>query len=199
MRSKHRGNTKNAETGQLRIIGGQWRGRKLPFPALEGLRPTSDRTRETLFNWLTPRVQGATCLDMFAGSGALGLEALSRGAAYCDFIERQEQAARAITSHLNTLNASDQGRIITGDALALGGADIGPYDLIFIDPPFAENLAQAALELVLSGKLLSIDARVYLELPRTQKLPPALQEFEILRDKNAGDVRYLLLTTTANP
>ena len=93
-------------TSQLRIIGGQWRGRKLPFPDRPGLRPTGDRIRETLFNWLEPHLQTAKCLDLFAGSGALGIEALSRGAAHCDFVDADQEAITAVGHHLNTLDAS---------------------------------------------------------------------------------------------
>jgi 16S rRNA G966 N2-methylase RsmD len=96
--------------GRLRIIGGQWRGRRLQFPAVEGLRPTPDRVRETLFNWLAPTIHGARCADLFAGSGALGLEALSRGAASCDFVDTSGAAVRAIASHLQSLDAEARGR-----------------------------------------------------------------------------------------
>ncbi len=179
-----------AEGGSLRIIGGEWRGRRLNFPALNGLRPTADRVRETLFNWLAPRIQGARCLDMFAGSGALGLEALSRGADHCDFLELQASAANTIKQHLSTLKAGGRGTVFGADALKFEGKG---YDIVFVDPPFAEELSEAALAHLLHSSLLAADARIYLELGRSQSLPPLEPGFEILRDKTAGDVRYLLL------
>ena len=110
MAGKHGG-----QHGQLRIIGGEWRGRKLLFPAADGLRPTPDRVRETLFNWLAAHVRDARCLDLFAGSGALGLEALSRGAAHCDFVEQGQHSADTIERHLHTL-ACDRGKVWRADA-----------------------------------------------------------------------------------
>ena len=106
--SKSTGRAASAGRSQLRIIGGQWRGRKLTFTPAEGLRPTTDRVRETLFNWLAPFIFGARCADLFAGSGALGLEALSRGAAHCDFVDSAKAAGRQIAGHLETLGASDR-------------------------------------------------------------------------------------------
>lgn len=183
---------RQAAPGTLRIIGGEWRGRKLTFPALPGLRPTADRVRETLFNWLAPRMAGARCLDLFAGSGALGLEALSRGAAGCDFIERDREASRAICAHLTQLSAQTRGRVINADALTWNAQ--GGYDIVFIDPPFASELTGSALEHIRTAGLLAEDARVYLELGRSQALPTLEPHWQCLRDKTAGDVRYLLLT-----
>jgi len=106
-------------TGRLRIIGGRWRGRRLHFPAVAGLRPTPDRVRETLFNWLAAPLPGARCLDLYAGSGALGLEALSRGAAAVTFVEKTAVAARALVEHLRALGGEEAGRGGRGDGLAL--------------------------------------------------------------------------------
>jgi 16S rRNA (guanine966-N2)-methyltransferase len=195
MRSRHRDKTKATGSGSLRIIGGDWRGRKLLFPAIDGLRPTSDRVRETLFNWLGPWLAGATCLDMFSGSGALGLEALSRGAAHCDFIERNDQAAVAIGDHLQRLNAQSRGNVVNADALSVRLSPLKHYDVVFIDPPFAANLFQPALECIVEAGILAANARIYLEQPRLHPLPPAIDHFEILKDKSAGDVRYFLLAT----
>ena len=122
--------------GQIRIIGGQWRGRKLPVLNAEGLRPTTDRNKETLFNWLMPYINDARCLDVFAGSGGLGLEALSRYAAHCDFIELDKQAASQLKSNLTLLKANElaSATVHQGDALGiLKGISQAPYDIIFVD------------------------------------------------------------------
>ena len=175
----------------LRIIGGQWRGRKLSFPEANGLRPTSDRVRETLFNWLAPRLAGARCLDLFAGSGALGIEALSRGAAHCDFIDAEPRAIQTINAHLNTLSALDRGHCHSGSALSFL-ATAGKYDIIFVDPPFAAGLAPGVLNAILAGHCLAADGRLYLEQGRDNS-DPLDPRFEVLRDKFAGDVHFRLL------
>lgn len=175
----------------LRIIGGQWRGRKLSFPQASGLRPTSDRVRETLFNWLAPRVSGARCLDLFAGSGALGIEALSRGAAHCDFIDAEPRAVQAIRGHLATLSASDLGACHSNSALPFL-ATAGKYDIIFVDPPFAAGVAPAVLSAILERHCLAANGRIYLEQAKgdNSSLDP---RFEVLRDKFAGEVHFRLL------
>ena len=118
-------------SSRLRIIGGEWRGLRLNFPDnVAHLRPTPDRVRETLFNWLTSRIQGAHCLDLFAGSGALGLEALSRGASHCTFVDNAAAAAEAVRSHLSQLNADQRATVVCGNALQWQGA---PFDVVFID------------------------------------------------------------------
>lgn len=179
------------KTGKLRIIGGDWRGRALHFTAKDGLRPTADRVRETLFNWLAPRIYDAVCLDMFAGSGALGLEALSRGAKRCDFIERDRASAQAITRHLSVLQATPRGRVIQGDALKFQAPH--SYDVVFIDPPFAENLQQQALNWLLNSNMLTSDARIYLECSIQCPEPKLDKRLHLLRSKKAGGVRYQLL------
>ena len=139
---------KAGEKGSLRIIGGQWRGRKLPFDSVEGLRPTPDRVRETLFNWLTPDLPGARCLDLYAGSGALGLEALSRGAGSCQFVESIATAADNIKQHLTTLQA-EQGRclqISAGEYLQRGPDQQGSFDIVFLDPPFDQGNLGGAVD-----------------------------------------------------
>ena len=190
--------TPMTSNSKLRIIGGDWRGRTLRFTAIDGLRPTADRVRETLFNWLAPRISGARCLDMFAGSGALGLEALSRGAKSCDFIEYQRAAARAIEGHLDLLQAKARGRVINTDALAF---TVGyQYDIVFIDPPFADHLQQKALLWLLDNNMLADDARIYLESnnkdPEPCPEPRIDARVRVLRDKKAGQVRYQLLAVS---
>ena len=131
---------------QLRIIGGMWRGRKLRFPDRPGLRPTGDRVRETLFNWLEPELAGAHCLDLFAGSGALGIEALSRGAARCDFVDADREALTAVEQHLNTLDASDRSTLQCGSAAEYLSAAQGGWDIVFVDPPFEAQLGESTLQ-----------------------------------------------------
>ena len=127
---------------QLRVIGGQWRGRKLQFPDRPGLRPTGDRIRETLFNWLGPHLHNAKCLDLFAGSGALGIEALSRGAAHCDFVDADREAANTVGHHLNTLNATDSSSVSCDMAERYLRQTEDKWD---INVPFVLGLAKIAL------------------------------------------------------
>jgi 16S rRNA (guanine966-N2)-methyltransferase len=180
---------------QLRIIGGLWRGRKLAFPDVDGLRPTGDRIRETLFNWLAPDIQGAHCLDLFAGSGALGLEALSRGAASSLLVERDSRAATQLKANLELLKAGN-GKVMQMDALGyLQGVQAQtprvPFDVVFIDPPFQLNLWQAVIDHLEQQQLLSEGAAIYIESGiNDQYLPPA--NWRLHRDKTAGSVHYRL-------
>ncbi len=178
--------------GQLRIIGGQWRGRKLAFPAVEGLRPTADRVRETLFNWLQFDLPGARCLDLFAGSGALGLEALSRGAAEVLFVERAAPAARAIEAHLNTLGATDRARVRRADARALLDGPATPFDILFLDPPFASDLLAPCARRLERNGWLAPEALIYIETPARTEPPPLPGNWNIERHKRAGEVTYRL-------
>jgi 16S rRNA (guanine966-N2)-methyltransferase len=184
---KHRGGA-----SQLRIIGGQWRGRKLSFRAAEGLRPTTDRVRETLFNWLQPVIHGARCADLFAGSGALGLEALSRGATHCDFVDSSPAATQQISAHLDTLGASELGGCHNqpaGPFLQRGGL---PYDIVFIDPPFSSALVGPSCTLLAENDLLVQGARVYIEMGSKEPLPELPSDWALLQDKTAGGVAYRL-------
>ena len=154
--------------GKLRIIGGEWRGRKLPIASVPGLRPTADRIRETLFNWLAAQVSGARCLDLFAGAGALGLEALSRGAARCDFVDTSARAVAQLRRALHTLGASARGRVFDGDFAAFLGRDDAaePYDIVFLDPPFNRGLLDPAIERLASADALAPRALIYAEYER---------------------------------
>lgn len=177
---------------QLRVIGGQWRGRKLTFPEIEGLRPTGDRIRETLFNWLAPDIQEARVLDLFAGSGALGLEALSRGAEMAVLIEKHPQAATNLVNHLKTLSA-DNARVVCTDCLQFlrqANTDT-PYNLVFIDPPFAGELWQSVAQLLNQSQWLAADALIYVETPK-ESIWQAPENWSLHRDKLAGQVRYRL-------
>ena len=151
-----------AQARILRIIGGAWRGRKLRFPPSPEIRPTPDRVRETLFNWLTPRVVGARCLDLFAGSGALGLESLSRGAAHVTFVERDSAAVRELRARLSEWGATGA-HVEQGDALRFLGGTGGPYDIVFLDPPFDSNLLSTAADLLEKRSWLAPRALIYME------------------------------------
>lgn len=176
---------------QLRIIGGKWRGRKLSFPDLQGLRPTGDRIRETLFNWLTPFLPGARCLDLFAGSAALGLEALSRGASEVIFVEKNASAADSIANNCTLLGA-DNSQLHRTDALAwLAKPAVTPFDIIFLDPPFSDNLINPTLDLLQENHYAASGTLVYLETARVAPLiPPA--NWQLFKEKFAGQVAFRL-------
>ncbi len=181
---------------ELRIIGGQWRGRRLSFTAEEGLRPTLDRYRETLFNWLMFDVEGARCLDLFAGSGALGLEALSRGAAYVDFVDASPQAAEAIRGHLNTLacrNAAVHNKAAEPWLKQQAQAKAEPYDLIFLDPPFNRDLLQPCLYLLEYQGFIKPDTKLYLEAEGDFQATRLPAHWRILKQKQAKNKIFFLL------
>lgn len=182
---------KGGPPGEVRIIAGAWRGRRLPVLQVEGLRPTADRVRETLFNWLAPVLPGMRCLDLFAGTGALGLEALSRGAAEVCFVERQPSVARALEQSLSKLGAAGA-RIITGDGLRFLRGPARPFDLVFLDPPFGEVDAGELCTLLDAG-WLAAGGRVYIELPKPVPLPALPSHWSVLREKTAGQVRFALV------
>ncbi|WP_282383816.1 MULTISPECIES: 16S rRNA (guanine(966)-N(2))-methyltransferase RsmD [unclassified Pseudomonas] len=183
---------------QLRIIGGQWRSRKLSFPDAPGLRPTPDRVRETLFNWLAPYVEGAKVLDPFAGSGALFLEALSRGAATAQALDASNVAVSSLKEHLGTLRCSN-GQVQTADALRyLETQTATPFDLVFLDPPFNHNLLPAVCALLEERQWLAADSWIYTEsetAPSTLGLPG---NWRLHREQKSGRVFYALWQRTAD-
>lgn len=178
----------------LRIIGGSWRGRKLRFPGTADIRPTPDRVRETLFNWLGARVAGARCLDLFAGSGALGLEALSRGAALAVFIEQDAAAARELRLRLAEWGAVG-GEVERADALRYLEGKARPFDLVFLDPPFASRLLGTAAARLEQGGWLASGARIYVECGAREGLPPLPARWVALKAKQAGEVGYHLFAS----
>jgi len=181
----------------LRVIGGQYRSRKLQFAAVEGLRPTSDRIRETLFNWLTPLIDGARCLDTFAGSGALGIEALSRGAGHVDFIETSRPAADAISANLQALQCTNA-TLLRTDALtylqatSAQATPSGRYDIVFCDPPFQSSLLPQTLQALLAQDWLNAGALIYVEAARDDAIAPPPQ-WHWRRHQYAGNVQFGLL------
>jgi len=182
-----------AQARQLRIIGGMWRGRKLRFPPSPEIRPTPDRVRETLFNWLGTRVSGARCLDLFAGSGALGLESLSRGAAHVTFVERDAAAVRELRARLSEWGASGA-QVEQGDALHFLAGTGGPFDIVFLDPPFDSDFLPAAGGLLERGRWLAPGALIYVECAARAGLPPLPEQWLATKAKQAGEVGYHLLT-----
>ncbi len=181
-------------TETLRIIGGRWRGRLLPFVAAEGLRPTGNRIRETLFNWLQRDIPGSHCLDLFAGSGALGFEALSRGAAHCTFVETNAAVCHQLRLNGAKLEA-DNADFTTADALRyLQTLPIQPFDIVFLDPPFNGDLWQDIINRLGGADWLTADASVYIESPPAKNLAiPA--HWHLHRQKQAGQVMYRLYRT----
>ena len=180
----------------LRIIGGTWRGRKLRFPAGAAIRPTPDRVRETLFNWLGAATRGAQCLDLFAGSGALGLEALSRGAAHVTFVEHAAAAARELRLRLAEWRAGNA-RVERADALRYLAGVAQPFDIVFLDPPFAAQLLSRAATLLEARHWLNGGALIYVECAAREALPPLPASWQPLKAKRAGEVGYHLFAHTA--
>jgi 16S rRNA (guanine966-N2)-methyltransferase len=173
-----------ASRNRVRIIGGRWRSRVIHFPPASQLRPTPDRVRETLFNWLGQRLDGLACLDLFAGSGALGFEALSRGAARVVMVESDRSVAAALRESAKGLEA-DAAEIVVGDAIAYLGRGTERFDVVFLDPPFASDLAARAIERLVPR--LNDGARVYVE---SAEAPDVSPPWRALREDRAGAVRY---------
>jgi len=185
-----RGNAAAARPGSVRIIAGRWRGTRLPVPDAPGLRPTSDRVRETLFNWLQPVLPGARVLDLFAGTGALGLEAASRGADRVQLVEADARLAQALAAAAARLDADGRVAVRHGDALAFLREDAGaPWDIAFVDPPFAAGLWPAVLA-ALPARLAS-DAWLYVESPAGH-VPALPADWALHRENGTRDVRYAL-------
>ncbi|MGQ0429733.1 MAG: 16S rRNA (guanine(966)-N(2))-methyltransferase RsmD [Gammaproteobacteria bacterium] len=190
-RSRGAHNALQKKPGYVRIIGGRWRGRRIPVAPGAGLRPTPDRVRETLFNWLTPAISGSRCLDLFAGTGALGLEAASRGAAEVVLVERDREAAARLRDAAAAL-APMEARVVEADALSWLGGPARPFDIVFLDPPFDADLLPAAMRGLESGGWLAPGARIYLEAPAAQG-PLALPAgWTLHRTGRAGAVGYHL-------
>jgi 16S rRNA (guanine966-N2)-methyltransferase len=178
---------------RVRIVGGIHRGRKIAFPDAAGLRPTGDRIRETLFNWLAPALPGSRCLDLFAGSGVLGIEAASRGAGEVVLVESAPRVARALRETIDALRLGGQVRLVEADALRwLGSAVPVPFDVVFLDPPFAAGLLAEAAAALERGGWLAEGALVYLERAQARGPWPVPAHWKIVRDKHAGQVSYAL-------
>jgi 16S rRNA (guanine966-N2)-methyltransferase len=179
-----------ANRNRVRIIGGKWRSRVLRFPPAAQLRPTPDRVRETLFNWLGQRLDGLACLDLFAGSGALGFEALSRGASRAVMVESDRAAAQALRENAKALEAAGV-EVVQRDALAFLGEPGEKFDVAFVDAPYATDLARRAMERLPAR--LKPGARVYVETAQPLEAAPP---WAALREDRAGAVRYALFELT---
>lgn len=188
--------SQSAGSGQIRIIGGQWRGRKLPVPARPGLRPTTDRMRETLFNWLAPSMVDAHCLDCFAGSGALGLEALSRYAASAMLIEMDRAVSQQLLKKLATLKASN-GKVLNANTLSILAQSGTPHNVVFVDPPFHKGLLDETLHLLEKNGWLANEAIIYVESAEENGLPEVPASWALHREKVAGQVAYRLFVRDA--
>jgi 16S rRNA (guanine(966)-N(2))-methyltransferase RsmD len=178
---------RRARPNTVRIVGGRWRSRILVFPDIAGLRPTPDRVRETLFNWLGQRLDGKTCLDLFAGSGALGFEASSRGAQSVVMVEKDAKAIRSLRENARLLGADNIG-LVHGDALEFLREARSRFDVVFVDAPYRLSLAGKVLELV--PRALAPEGRVYLEDDAVLEPPP---DWLVLRRGRAGQVHFHLL------
>lgn len=187
MPQARRNKSRAATTNQVRIIGGTWRRHTISFPDVEGLRPTPDRVRETLFNWLGQTMEGKTCLDLFAGSGALGFEALSREARQVVMVERDSLVLRALKENAQKLGA-DKLELVPGDGLEFLKRDRRRFDVIFLDPPFGHGLVQQVL--TVADKNLAQDGLIYVE---SEAPIDALFEWDVWRHGKAGNVYYGLL------
>lgn len=177
----------------VRIVGGAWRGRRVEFPDLPSLRPTPDRVRETLFNWLQFKVQSARCLDLYAGSGALGLEALSRGAAEVVFVETAPVVTHFLRAQLKLLGGESRGHVHDLGAARFLRTPGEPFDIVFLDPPFGQNALPDCLEQLAAAKWLKNGGLVYLENERTAGLPTLPAGWQVLKSKSAGEVGYHLV------
>lgn len=179
-------------SGQLRVIAGEWRGRKLPVADLPGLRPTSDRVRETVFNWLSMYVPGAHVLDCFSGSGALALEALSRGAESAILLEKASVAAQTLKSNLNTLKCGT-GKVINTDSLNwLQQKAPQTFDLVFLDPPFRMGLLEETSTLLEENGYLNENSLIYVEVEKELSPIPVPENWQLLKNKTAGQTCFML-------
>ena len=178
-------------TGQIRIIGGQWRGRKLPVLDKDGLRPTTDRVKETLFNWLAPDMVNARCLDCFAGSGSLGFEALSRHASEVVLIEQNRQVAQQLSANAALLNTT-QATIVNDDTLIWLNRVGSAFDIVFVDPPFRKDILNHTIALLEQRGWLSNDAMIYIECEVEHQHLNVPINWHLYREKVAGQVAYRL-------
>lgn len=183
-------NKRSAET--LRIIGGQWRSRHLSFPNIPGLRPTHDRVRETLFNWLAPYIKGASCLDLFAGSGALGFEALSRGARQVSFVDKHRKAIAVIESNAMQLEAKGC-EIVVGECPSrMPPLTFPPYDIVFLDPPFHQGLLSSTAEWLERSGYLNDEAYIYIEAEKANDAFSVPSNWQVNKSGKTPRVAYYL-------
>ena len=183
----------------IRIIAGEWRSRKLRFPAVEGLRPTPDRVRETVFNWLRDVIEGARCLDLFAGSGALGFEAASRGAASVVQVDAAEKVCDALRQNCSLLKADERIRVIRDQARGYLTGPAEPFDVVFLDPPFRRGWLQPLCQMLESRGWLAPVAHIYLEYERELRLTDLPPTWNPYRRGEAGEVAFALYQRISRP
>ncbi len=181
------------QRNKLRVIGGEFGGRRLHFPDGRGLRPTADRVRETLFNWLQGELHGRRVLDLFAGSGALGIEALSRGAAHVVFVERAKAAVSQLRENLALLRAQPRAEVVQDEALRWLTRDRQVFDLVLLDPPFADGLLPDVCEALEQGGHLAENAWIYLEQDASQPWPALPANWKCHREGRAGQAAFRLI------
>jgi 16S rRNA (guanine966-N2)-methyltransferase len=187
------GRSRRGSGNRVRIIGGALRGRRIDFAALPGLRPTPDRVRETLFNWLQPVIGGARCLDLFAGSGALGLEAISRGAHSLWLVESAAPAAQRLREQLVQLGIAERCRLVQRNALRwLQQPAPERFDIVFLDPPFRDPVVAPVMDLLERGGWLAADPWIYVEQPQSRPWP-GRDGWQVWREGHAGESRFVLL------
>ena len=198
-RSKKRGDSRvQRARNELRIIGGAWRGRRVKFPDVAAIRPTPDRVRETLFNWLQYDIAGSRCLDLFAGSGALGLEALSRGAARVVFVDREREVIEQLSATLAVLGAG-AGTLEHRDAVRFLEGEPRPFDIVFLDPPFNRDLLPGVCGTLESRGWLVPGALIYLESPAHAAAPVLPGTWTLMKSGRAGEVGYHLARRGPTP
>jgi 16S rRNA (guanine966-N2)-methyltransferase len=190
-RRKQTPSQKPASIGSVRIISGLWKGRKLPVHDAQGLRPTTDRVKETLFNWLAQEIPHSKCLDVFSGSGGLGFEAASRQAELVTMVELNAQAFRQIKENIGRVGATNI-EVHHGDALQFLGQPGQAYDVVFIDPPFRQGLLAETIDKLESNGWLAENAVVYIETEKELKLPDLPEHWQQVKEKIAGQVCYRL-------
>lgn len=179
------------QPGTVRIIAGKWRGRKLQVPEVKDLRPTPDRVRETLFNWLAPMLAGARCLDLFAGSGALGFEAASRGASYVEMVEQASTAVSLLQSQAKMLQAENI-HIYQANVPTQLSIPEKPFDIVFLDPPYQANLLLPTCQYLESHHFLAATALIYLEADKIIEDNALLPNWRLIKTQKAGQVFYHL-------
>ena len=184
-------NLKHANS--FRIIAGKWRGKRLVLHPNSQLRPTGDRVRETLFNWLSSDITNSKCLDLFAGSGSLGFEALSRGAMHCDFVETDKLTVKQIQENCNMLELSAKQFVVSKKPALdfLRSETAKSYDIIFLDPPFSKNIIPKILPDI--EKIVCSGTQIYIEIEKSATLPELPENWTVIREKTAGQVRYHLV------
>ena len=186
-----RNNSKNR--GKVRITSGEWKNRNLEVPDIDGLRPTSERVRETLFNWLMPSIHKSVCLDLFAGSGPLGFEALSRGARHCTFVEKSKLAFRQIKTTRTILNAMNS-EAHNCDAIDfLSSVHNHNFNLVFLDPPFSDDYLISSIESIHEYQLVSRGGYIYIEFNKNNDLFDLPDNWSVIRKKIYGNVCFILI------